>query len=135
MWLLYLVHFFTVPEPPPESAADNLLRTRDFLGPNAEAYVGNKVWVQESHEDNPLGDVPYYLAWNKEYHLPKNVLLEKVLGKEALVPGPAPAPPSTTWRARLSVFREPLWRGASATENKDGTQGCCCFTIRRVGCW
>lgn len=31
VWLHYLPHFKTIPEPPPDNAADALLRPRDYL--------------------------------------------------------------------------------------------------------
>ncbi len=65
----------------------------------------HQVWVEDAHPSTPLGDVPYYLSWNKEYNLPKNVLLEKVLGKDALVPGDiVPSTPSTTRMRELFSF-------------------------------
>ena len=31
VWVHYLPHFKTIPEPPPDNAADALLRPRDYL--------------------------------------------------------------------------------------------------------
>eukprot|EP00210_Caulerpa_lentillifera_P005866 g5610.t1 len=39
VWLFYLPHFATVPEPPPTKGTDELLRTRDYIGPSSLAFA------------------------------------------------------------------------------------------------
>ena len=39
VWVFYLPHFLTVPEPPPKKEEDRLLRTRDDLGQNALQFA------------------------------------------------------------------------------------------------
>lgn len=45
VWLFYLPHFATVPEPPPSKIADELLRTRDYINPSSLAYASYSTYT------------------------------------------------------------------------------------------
>ncbi len=52
MWLHYLPHFKTIPEPPPTDAADNLLRPRDYLNAVGLRLAGYNTGPDALRDDN-----------------------------------------------------------------------------------
>ena len=45
VWLFYLPHFATVPEPPPNKFSDELLRTRDYINRSSLAYASYSTYL------------------------------------------------------------------------------------------
>lgn len=94
VWLHFLPHFKTVPEPAPKDATELLLRSRDYAGPDAlniasydtrpldtRHVTGVKAGVARA-----VKDLRYYLNDTVNVHVPEDMLVT-ALGREELRSG------------------------------------------------
>lgn len=79
VWVFYLPHFSTVPEPPPKKEEDRLLRTRDDLGPDALQFA--------SYNTSPIRyTLTSHIRSFRRMSLPRHAYrAEEVLGRDAVL--------------------------------------------------
>jgi len=84
VWLFYLPHFATVPEPPPVKMTDELLRTRDYINPSSLAYAS---YSSYSHADvtnltQGLQQFSKVIKGNSRFRAYKD---EDILGRHSMI--------------------------------------------------
>ena len=91
VWLHYIMHFKTVPEPPSQSPEDMLLRSRDALTPTALGIASYNTKEEDvaarerglGDLRNTLSDIRYFLSQTKPSHPDSDEALVKIaLGED-----------------------------------------------------
>ena len=84
VWLFYLPHFATVPEPPPPKVTDELLRTRDYINTSSLAYASYSTENQPdvSSLSQGLQQFKRVMAGSRRFRAYKD---EDILGRHSLV--------------------------------------------------
>jgi len=85
VWLFYLPHFATVPEPPPMKGTDELLRTRDYIGPSSLAYASYSTQVHPEVSTLSQGIEQFKKAIRGHSRPPRAFNEEDILGRHAVV--------------------------------------------------